>query len=104
MPFRRFAFEDVVRAAIRADDIACFGYVEKDARMARPKRRAWQRAVQGQVMCAEFDDFGDFACFRNGVFSHELTFAEELKRTRASLRAPALCHARNRRTGFEFFP
>ena len=57
--FGQVAFEDVVRAAVWADDFAGVGDVEKNTRVTRPERRVGHRAVQRQVVCCDFDGSGN---------------------------------------------
>lgn len=60
MAFGGFALENVVRAAIRADDFAGMQDVEVNARMLIPERGVRLRAVQRQIMGGDFD--GGFVC------------------------------------------
>ena len=93
--FGQVAFEDVVRAAIRADDFAGVGDIEKNTRMACPEWRVGARAVQRQVVSRDFDGRG------GGFFSHgsvlcnkgaegrKRASATGFKRNSAGLRVPA---------------
>ena len=78
--FGEVAFENVVCAAIGADDFAGVGDVEKNARVARPQRRVGAWAVQRQVVCRDFDGrsggfFGHgFALCNNGGRGAEESF------------------------------
>ena len=65
MPLGHLALENIVCAAIGADDFAGMGDVEKDPWMACPERRVGQRAVQRQVMCGDFDGL------RYCIFDHD---------------------------------
>src|SRR2546421_12586483 len=49
------ALVDEPGAAVRAERFAFLHHVEEHARMARPQRRVGQRAVQRQILFADFD-------------------------------------------------
>src|SRR4051812_40737673 len=48
-------FVDVLGAAVRAERLVLLYHVEEHAGMARPKRRAGQRAMQRQVLFGHID-------------------------------------------------
>lgn len=56
MSLGQVALEYIVCAAVWADSLAGLHYVEKDARVLVPQRCVGRRAVQGQIVCGNFDD------------------------------------------------
>lgn len=56
MSLGQVALEHIVRAAVRADGLASLHHVEKHAGVLAPQRCVGRWAVQGQIVCGNFDD------------------------------------------------